>query len=147
MSLHDAIDDLNDAFFDADSGFAEEIVYSPLGIAANEFQINAVVDWGDEEGSNQVRGEGRSNLNADRGRSTRSTPVVELPTRRKVRGVMVPVVVSETGKDRIIVTKHGSDEKVVLTVKRIIARDEAAQSVLCHITNQHQTQTRKSRFA
>lgn len=145
MSLHDAIDDLNDIFFDAD-GFAESITYVPGGVMANKFLINAVVDWADEEGSNQIRGEGRTNLNRDKGRSVRTSPVVELPMFRMVHGIRTPVTVDESGKDRIIATKHGTRETVTLVVKRIIGRDEAAQSVLCHFVTQHETQTRKTRF-
>lgn len=146
MNLHDAIVDANAVFFDAESGFAEEVTFRPGGKVSKEFPINAIVDWGDEEGANQIRGEGRSSLNRDKGRSTRTTPIVEMPTKVTHRGVVIPVIVGDDGKDRIVVKKHGTDETVTLAVKRIIARDEAAQSVLCHFETQHQTQTRKSRF-
>ena len=147
MNLHDAIAGLNDVFFDTVDGFAEQVTYQPGGSEADQFTIPAVVDWGDEEGSNQNRGDGRSDLNQDRGRSTRTTPTVELPISRQVdHATRVPVVVREDGKDRIIVARHGTSTNVRLSVKRIVGRDEAAQSVLCHFESQHETQTRKTRF-
>ncbi len=147
MSLHDAIDEMNAIFFDAE-GFGEVVTYLPQGSEADEFEITAVVDWGNEEGNNQVRGEGRASMNQDRGRSTRGSIIVELPTTRVDEdGDVVNVVVSENGKDRIRVTKHGSGVIRNLAVKRIVGRDEAAQSVLCHTETEYTAQPRKSRFA
>ena len=147
MSLHDAIGEMNSIFFDADGGFAESVTYLPQGSTEDQFTLDAVVDWGDEEGNNQVRGEGRATLNQDRGRTTRGSVVVELPTTRtNDDGDVVNVVVNENGRDRIHVTKHGSGVVTKLSVKRIVARDEAAQAVLCHTETEHAAQPRKTRF-
>lgn len=145
MSLHDAIDRLNSVFFDAD-GFAESVTYIPQGFEAESFSINAIVDWGDEEGNNQVRGEGRSTLNQDRGRSVRSSAIVELPTTRVVDGVTVRMLVNENGRDRILVTKPGDATPTRLSVKRVIARDGSAMSVLCNHETEYAAQNRTTRF-
>lgn len=147
MSLHDAIQAANKVFFDPVAGFAEQVTYIPQGVLDDEFDIDGVVDWDNEEGNNQMRGEGRSSLNQDHGRTTRGSIQVELPTTRKTTaGATVAMVVNENGKDRIVVTRHGSGETVTLVVKRILARDEAAQLVLCHTETEHMATPRKTRF-
>ena len=147
MSLHERIVDSNNHIFNAEIGFAEEVVCRPDGLEANAFPVNAIVDWGDEEGANQIRGEGRNGLNRDKGRATRTTPIVELPISRvDETDETLLITVTEDGKYRIVVKNPVTGLDVTLSVKRIIGRDEAAQSVLCHFETQHQTQTRKSRF-
>ncbi|QEF98153.1 hypothetical protein Mal15_22010 [Stieleria maiorica] len=143
MSLHDAISELNDIIFDTD-GFAETIEYWPLGVEANKFEVDAVVDWSDEEGSNQVRGDGRSSLNADKGREVRRTAIIELPIERvDDSGATVRLSVSESGKDRIVVTEGDSQFK--LRVKRIIGHDEAVQTVLATRSTEYQAGKRFER--
>ena len=147
MSLHDEIATANGHFFSADA-FAETVTYVPQGVDGDAFTIAAVVDWDNEEGNNQVRGDGRSDLNRDGGRSVRQSVIVELPTSRddpNNPGTLIPMTVDENGKDRIKVTQHGSGNVVVLSVKRIVGRDEAAQSVLCTRTVRHQAQPIHSR--
>ncbi|QDV84992.1 hypothetical protein TBK1r_39440 [Stieleria magnilauensis] len=130
------IAEANDVFFDTD-GFAETVVYWPLGVAANAFEVDAIVDWSDEEGSNQVRGDGRGSLNAEKGRIVRSSAVIEFPTHRiDETGNCVPMVISSSGKDRVLVSEH--DRTIKLNVKRIIGHDAAVQSVLCTRQTEHQ---------
>ncbi len=145
MNLHDAIAGLNDAFFDTD-GFAEEVIYLPEGNSSWQFPVNAIVDWEAEEGNGQIRGQGRAGLNQQRGRSTMSQITVEMPTTRIVNEQPVPMRVSESGKDRVIVNLPGSKRTARFAVRRIIGRDEAAISVLCTREKQHETQSVKSRF-
>lgn len=129
MTLHDVIEAFNTTLFNTDE-FAESVSYWPLGVEANAFTINAVVDWNTEEGNNQVQGDGRSNLNADKGRHIRSSAIVELPrTRIDSTGAEVPLRVNESGKDRIAITEHS--QTVMLNVKRVVGHDEGSQSVLC----------------
>lgn len=136
LNLHDEIARLNDVVFDTE-GFAETVEYWPLGVEANSFDVDAIVDWSDEEGSNQVRGDGRGSLNANKGREVRSTAVVDLPIERvDATGDCVRLNVSQSGKDRIVVTE--GDSTVKLRVKRIIGHDEAVQTVLCTRTTEYQ---------
>ncbi len=129
MNLHDAIAEMNDIIFDTE-GFAETVEYWPLGVEANKFEIAAVVDWGDEEGSNQVPGDGRGSLNANKGREVRSSAVIELPRERiDDQGECVSVNASQSGKDRVVIVERGVE--VRLNVKRVIGHDAATQSVLC----------------
>ncbi|QDV40890.1 hypothetical protein Enr13x_07260 [Stieleria neptunia] len=123
-------------FFDTD-GFAETVEYWPGGIQADAFEVDAIVDWSDEEGSNQVRGDGRGSLNADKGRVVRSSAVIDFPVHRiDDAGNCVPLVISSSGKDRVIVTEN--DQAIKLNVKRIIGHDAAVQSVLCTRQKEHQ---------
>lgn len=142
MTLHDEFIALNDVFFDTEIGFAEEVTYVPRGIEANQFITNAVVDWSNEEGNNQVRGDGRASLNQGRGRSVRRSVVIELPTTRTLEdGSIVPFDVNEDGRDRVKVTEPGRSTTITLSVKRIISRDEAMQSVLCTVTAEFAAQS------
>lgn len=136
LNLHDEIARLNDIVFDTE-GFAETVVYWPLGVEANSFEVDAIVDWADQEGSNQVRGDGRSSLNRDKGRTVRDSVVIDFPISRvDASGATVPMSVSESGKDRVVVQQQGRSVK--LNVKRIIGQDEAVQTVLCTRTNEFQ---------
>jgi len=155
MTLHDEIEAMNDVFFDTVGGFAETVTYLPQGDSDCQFTIDAVVDWDNEEGNNQVRGDGRSDLNKSQGRSVRQTIIVELPTTRVIvtdsetdppTTEIIKLVVDENGKDRIVVAKHGSDETVTLSVKRVIGRDASAQSVLCVRTVRYEAQSINSRM-
>ena len=136
MNLHERIAEANAVFFDTD-GFAETVEYWPLGSQADGFEVPAVVDWSDEEGSNQVRGDGRGSLNAEKGRVVRSSAVIDFPVRRMDdEGNCVPLVISSTGKDRVIVTESG--QAIKLNVKRIVGHDADVQSVLCTRHTEHQ---------
>ena len=146
MSLNQRIDSLNELFFDSER-FAEDVVYVPNGNEANRFTIPAVVDWDNEEGNNQIRGSGRTGMNADRGRSVRATVIVELPaTRVDANGDTVPMHVNERGRDRIVVQRHGTAKMVRLSVKRVVGRDTGALSVLCHIVTELAAQPMRARF-
>ncbi|MEM6980600.1 MAG: hypothetical protein AAF539_13135 [Planctomycetota bacterium] len=144
-TLHETIDGLNDVFFDPEL-FAESIIFQPLGDSDDQFTINALIDWGDEEGNNQLRGEGRATLNQHKGRTTRTNVIVDLPTRRVVDLQQVPINVSESGRDRIVVTDPNTDTQVRLAVRRVLGRDRAQMTLLCGRETQHETQPVKTRF-
>ena len=147
MTLQDTIDDANSVFFDKQNGFAQEVTYIPDGNTANQFTIDAVVDWDNEEGNNQIRGSGRTGMNVERGRSVRATVVVELPTTRiNDDEEVVAIDVNERGRDRILAKRHGTPDTVRLSVKRVIGRDLAALSVLCHIESEFAAQPKERRM-
>lgn len=109
------------------------IDYWPLGVEDDKFEVNANIDWRNLEGSNQVRGDGRSSVNANHGRAIRGSIEVCLPkTWCDADGAEISVAVSESGKDRIIVTHEGV--KLMFNVKRVIRRDQSTggtQTILC----------------
>lgn len=121
-----------DAIFDTECGFGETLEYLPGGDESLAFALVGVVCWADEEGSNQNPGEGRSQLNRDRGRKIRSVATIELPTFRP--DDCEPLRVRPDGSDRIKVTE--GDDTLLLVVKRVIGHDAGSQTVLCHKTTE-----------
>lgn len=147
MSMHDVIAELDEVFFDTELGFGDTaVIYIPQGDEQQKFETPARVNWDNEEGDNQIRGDGRTGLNHDRGRSIRHTVLIDLPNSKTIAGVKTPLVVNTNGKDRIVTKKHGSDKEVTLSVKRIVGRDVAEQTVLCSYGIEHAPQTHKNRM-
>ena len=139
-NLDDVMEELSDVFFDVD-GFADSVTYIPQGVTANQFKVNANVDFANEEGSNQVRGEGRGDLNQARGRSTQLSISIDFPTKRRLaNGKRTPMEINENGKDRVVVELPGTDKKVKLAVRRIVGRDEIGITVLCSKRTEHVAQ-------
>jgi hypothetical protein len=131
VSLNQAIKDLNAIFVNAESGFAETVYHIPGGVSDDRVELLGVVDWDAEEGQNNVRGDGRV-INQDRGRSTRQSCMIELPS---------SVLVRETGRDQFEVMDPVTETLVLMGVKRIIGRDAGMQTVLCIRTTEHSAQT------
>lgn len=140
MSLSEVFDDLGDVFFSTDL-FGSTVTYIPQGLSENQFEVDANVDFANEEGSNQNRGEGRGSLNRDRGRTTQMSPTITFPTNRKLAdGSRTPMVISENGKDRVLVKFPGTTRKVKIAVRRVVKRDEVGITVLCAKSTEHVAQ-------
>ena len=132
MSLNEEIRAANDVYFDLE-GFAEQIEFWPGGDPAQAQTIPAIVDWAQEEGNNTVRGDGRSSLNENRGRSVRSSCILELKSEVKV---------SDSGKDVFLVPDYQNPgQRVKVRAKRRIGQDIGTQSWLTVRRVEHVSQT------
>lgn len=109
----------------------EDVWLVPDGDLLQRRPLTAVVDWSAEAGSNQVRGDGTSELNQDRGRSIRRSVIIDIP---------VTTAVQEDGKDKFQITNPTTDELELYSVKRVVGRDAALQSVLLVKQIEHQAQ-------
>ncbi|MCC9603504.1 hypothetical protein LOC67_23390 [Stieleria sp. JC731] len=106
--------------------FAETITLYSQGDMDSPQSINADVSWADEEGSNSVRGDGRSSLNQDRGKSVRQTCTIEMPS---------SVSINENGRDIIKVTDPSGSE-VYVNLHRRAGADPVSQTLVCVRTNE-----------
>lgn len=146
MTFEDVLAEVNDAFFTSD--FADEVVYLPQGQDKHKFTTSAIVDWSDEEGNNQVRGDGRS-INQDRGRSSRHSVKIDLPLLRTDPNdatKQIPLICNFNGKDRIIIKEYGANKTITVSVKRAVGRDSGMQTILCTFAREQAAQMRRTRF-
>lgn len=105
MSLHDAISELNDVVFDTE-GFAETVVYWPLGVEADAEEVGAIVDWD------------LADVRDNDGTTQKKTEV----------SIMLPVNTSVTAnKDIFLITDPSSSESVKFVAVACQQRDEGAQ--------------------
>lgn len=111
--------------------FGEDVWHLPGGVLADRAKTTAIVDWGEELGSNEVRGDGISGLNQDRGRSIRRTLKID---------VAVGFDVEEDGKDKFQVTNPTTEELELWSVKRTVGRDGGLRSLLLVRQIEHQAQ-------
>lgn len=146
MGYDDEMASFSDAMF-SDEAFGELVIIRPRGSIEDQFEIAVVVDQSNQEGSNQMRGEGRGSLNSEHGRSVVSELLIEIPrTRTLDDGSVVEVVISESGKDRVVIHPGQSSERV-LPIRRIVASDRISMTVLASQTDQFAPQVKRpSRF-
>ena len=132
MSLNDSIRDLNRVFLSTKL-FGELIEFMPGGDPSQGQQVSAVVDWAQEEGNNTIRGDGRSSLNEARGRSIRSTCIIEVNSELSV---------SDSGKDLFLVPDYqDAGQRVKVRAKRRIGQDAGTQTWICTRRVEHESQT------
>lgn len=130
MPSNELINDLNSLFLDLEED-AENIRLYASGFAGSYVTVPAVVDYSAEYGTNEMRGDGRARMNADRGRSVRRSATVELDVKH---------VVPEDGKAGVTMKDPTNGSWVQFMVKRILGRDAGMQQVLVVRTEGHVTQ-------